>query len=322
MSGPIISRNTEILIFSFVGLGINLHEIAKSYNDDPIAFDGVFQEDREGQNILKSVIFAIELFQTFTVHVYIATFLLLFYPVLAENRRYLLIPWLLLTALRCILLELFIFLLGLIFCVSNVDSLIYFRCAKFVCSYAALLGFNCYFFSIVHNFYHELGQPGAFWPFSRSILVSRLMGLQGREEVVEKTHSSLSESILSADLPEETHGRKNALDALLREATLEWFLNEAYGLNDLDDEEYERELSERTEKFLSLTAEDILRVKGQICPHIERLLEQVQLHNSVGQKEGTDGQKNDPLLRYLFIDLTKNDEEEKKPFRSFVNDHN
>lgn len=171
-----------------------------------------------------------------------------------------------------------------------------------------------YFFLTVHSFYYDLCRPNVHWPDRKTILLSRLTTAKQEDKEAQYTDNL---SILSSDislLQEVTAGRRSAVESLLADATLEWFLNEAFGFDDVDDEEYERGLSERAEQFLNLTAKEMLEQRNRICPHVEELVKHAKLKRCLDflqtdrKTEGITAERDtkkskDPLCRYPYLDI-------------------
>ncbi|XP_049869279.1 uncharacterized protein LOC126369038 [Pectinophora gossypiella] len=115
------------------------------------------------QRGLRTMISGVMLVQCFTVYVYLATYIVLLYPVFLEERPNLLLPWLLLAAIRKFLCELTSLALGLGTCVLLGPARP--PCIKFVVFKIASITPAFYMWMLVLSYYNTLKVAAAFKRF-------------------------------------------------------------------------------------------------------------------------------------------------------------
>ncbi|KAM3964369.1 uncharacterized protein ACR2FA_001343 [Aphomia sociella] len=115
------------------------------------------------QRVLRTIISGVMLVQCFTVYVYLASYIVLLYPVFLEERPALVLPWLLLAAIRKLLCELTSLALGLGTCVLLGPARP--PCIKFVIIKVASIMPAFYMWILVYSYYHSLKVASAFKTF-------------------------------------------------------------------------------------------------------------------------------------------------------------
>ncbi|XP_060802882.1 uncharacterized protein LOC132902321 [Amyelois transitella] len=118
------------------------------------------------QRVLRTVISGVMLVQCFTVYVYLASYIVLLYPVFLEERPTLVLPWLLLAAIRKLLCELTSLALGLGTCV--VLGAARPPCIKFVILKAISIMPAFYMWMLIYSYYDSLKVSSVFKNFSIS----------------------------------------------------------------------------------------------------------------------------------------------------------
>lgn len=178
-SWSILQPNSEILVFMIVGVIVTMLEVAgywpqmqltelvpEKYTTRTIQevdkCSGEIMEkiisEKQNMTDLQAVVYKIAdgviLARLYSVHIYLAAYILLPYPLLTERQRVLLIPWLLCGVLRSILLNLLLSLSGIVLCAS-LDK-VHNPCLKFAVVRAAEVCASLFMWTAVHNFYYYL----------------------------------------------------------------------------------------------------------------------------------------------------------------------
>ncbi|XP_075973476.1 uncharacterized protein LOC142974824 isoform X2 [Anticarsia gemmatalis] len=115
------------------------------------------------QRVLRTMVSGIMLVQCFTVYVYLASYIVLLYPVFLEERPTLVLPWLLLAAVRKLLCELTSLALGLGTCVLLGPAKA--PCVKFLVVKISTILPAFYMWMLVYSYYHALKVVTAFKTF-------------------------------------------------------------------------------------------------------------------------------------------------------------
>ncbi|XP_062529338.1 uncharacterized protein LOC101737817 isoform X2 [Bombyx mori] len=149
------------------------------------------------QGVLRTMISGVMLVQCFTVYVYLATYIVLLYPVFLEERPALVLPWLLVAAIRKLLCELTSLALGLGTCVLLGAARS--PCVKFVIVKFASITPSFYMWVITLSYYNALKVVAAFKTFPNVVPAShcdyglelairrrRTKSLQGEEQLRRK----------------------------------------------------------------------------------------------------------------------------------------
>ncbi|XP_072932025.1 uncharacterized protein [Epargyreus clarus] len=157
---------------------------------------------RPVQRVLRTMISGVILVQCFTVYVYLASYIVLLYPVFLEERPTLVLPWLLLAAIRKLLCELMSLALGLGTCVLLGPARP--PCIKFLIVKIASITPAFYMWMLVFSYYHALKLTAAFKTFPAvlppndhdyglelAVRRRRTKSLQGEGELRRKLISSL-----------------------------------------------------------------------------------------------------------------------------------
>ncbi|CAB3224152.1 unnamed protein product [Arctia plantaginis] len=115
------------------------------------------------QHVLRTMISGIMLVQCFTVYVYLASYIVLLYPVFLEERPALVLPWLLLAAIRKLLCELTSLAVGLGTCVLLGTAKP--ACIRFIVVKISSIMPAFYMWMLVYSYYHVLKVASAFKTF-------------------------------------------------------------------------------------------------------------------------------------------------------------
>ncbi|XP_050346425.1 uncharacterized protein LOC126770863 [Nymphalis io] len=115
------------------------------------------------QRVLRTTISGVMLVECFTVYVYLASYIVLLYPVFLEERPTLVLPWLLLAAIRNFLCELTSLALGLGTCVLLGPARP--PCIKFLIRKLASIMPAFYMWMLILSYYHYLKMASAFKTF-------------------------------------------------------------------------------------------------------------------------------------------------------------
>ncbi|KAJ8730129.1 hypothetical protein PYW07_017167 [Mythimna separata] len=115
------------------------------------------------QRALRTMVSGIMLVQCFTVYIYLAAYIVLLYPVFLEERPALVLPWLLLAAVRKLLCELTSLAVGLGTCLLLGPARQ--PCVKFVIVKFASIIPAFYMWMLVFSYYHTLKVAAAFKTF-------------------------------------------------------------------------------------------------------------------------------------------------------------
>ncbi|XP_059047267.1 uncharacterized protein LOC131842705 [Achroia grisella] len=115
------------------------------------------------QRALRIMISGVMLVQCFTVYIYLASYIVLLYPVFLEERPVLVLLWLLIAAVRKLLCELMSLALGLGTCVLLGPARP--LCIKFVVTKVASIMPAFYMWILVYSYYHALKMASAFKTF-------------------------------------------------------------------------------------------------------------------------------------------------------------
>ncbi|KAJ0177190.1 hypothetical protein K1T71_007199 [Dendrolimus kikuchii] len=116
------------------------------------------------QRVLRTMISGIMLVQCFTVYVYLASYIVLLYPVFLEERPPLVLPWLLLAAIRKLLCELTSLTLGLGTCLLLGPARS--PCVKFVMLKVLSIMPAFYMWMLIYSYYNTLKVASAFKTFT------------------------------------------------------------------------------------------------------------------------------------------------------------
>ncbi|KAJ8728120.1 hypothetical protein PYW08_016505 [Mythimna loreyi] len=119
------------------------------------------------QRVLRTMVSGIMLVQCFTVYIYLAAYIVLLYPVFLEERPALVLPWLLLAAVRKLLCELTSLALGLGTCLLLGPARQ--PCVKFVIIKFASIIPAFYMWMLVFSYYHTLKVAAAFKTFPANL---------------------------------------------------------------------------------------------------------------------------------------------------------
>ncbi|XP_050671344.1 uncharacterized protein LOC126969824 isoform X2 [Leptidea sinapis] len=119
------------------------------------------------QRVLRTMISGIMLVQCFTVYVYLASYIVLLYPIFLEERPTLVLPWLLLAAIRKLLCELTSLALGLGTCVLLGPARS--PCVRFLIAKLLSILPGVYMWSLVYSYYHDLKMATAFKTFPSAL---------------------------------------------------------------------------------------------------------------------------------------------------------
>ncbi|XP_045526729.1 uncharacterized protein LOC123715604 isoform X2 [Pieris brassicae] len=149
------------------------------------------------QRVIRTMISGVMLVQCFTVYVYLASYIVLLYPVFLEERPTLVLPWLLLAAIRKLLCELTSLALGLGTCVLLGPARP--PCIKFLVIKILTIIPAFYMWTLVFGYYHTLKMAAAFKTFPTNLPVNdndcglelavrrrRTKSLQGEDQVRKK----------------------------------------------------------------------------------------------------------------------------------------
>ncbi|XP_046675118.1 uncharacterized protein LOC124363889 [Homalodisca vitripennis] len=181
----VISPNTEILVFMFLGVLGTIAELVGLWPEMRLTELFPVELQREIHPKLKNFTFAISdsvnVIRLYSVHLYLATYILLPYPLLTEKQKVLLVPWLLCGVLRSVLLNLLTSLMGILLC-SSYHKLNY-PCLEYSVLHGMELCISIFLWTTVHNFYY----------FLESRPISDL------EQVIKSIKKSGKRSILSND---------------------------------------------------------------------------------------------------------------------------
>ncbi|XP_034831001.1 uncharacterized protein [Maniola hyperantus] len=115
------------------------------------------------QRAIRTMISGLMLAQCFTVYVYLASYIVLLYPVFLEERPTLVLPWLLLAAIRNLLCELTSLAIGLGTCVLLGPARP--PCIRFVIIKLASIMPAFYMWMLIFGYYHNLKMALAFKTF-------------------------------------------------------------------------------------------------------------------------------------------------------------
>ncbi|XP_023950113.2 uncharacterized protein LOC112054525 [Bicyclus anynana] len=163
------------------------------------------------QRVLRTMISGVMLAQCFTVYVYLSSYIVLLYPVFLEERHNLVLPWLLLAAIRNLLCELTSLALGLGTCVLLGPARP--PCIRFVITKLASIMPAFYMWMLVLGYYHNLKMASAFKTFPAALPAKdldyglelavrrrRTKSLQGEDQLRKKLIASLySEQVSISD---------------------------------------------------------------------------------------------------------------------------
>ncbi|CAF4923065.1 unnamed protein product [Pieris macdunnoughi] len=149
------------------------------------------------QRVIRTMVSGVMLVQCFTVYVYLASYIVLLYPVFLEERPTLVLPWLLLAAIRKLLCELTSLALGLGTCVLLGPARP--PCIKFLVLKILTIMPAFYMWTLVFGYYHTLKMAAAFKSFPTNLPVNdndcglelavrrrRTKSLQGEDQVRKK----------------------------------------------------------------------------------------------------------------------------------------
>ncbi|CAK1596079.1 unnamed protein product [Parnassius mnemosyne] len=115
------------------------------------------------QRVLRTMVSGVMLVQCFTLYVYLASYIVLLYPVFLEERPTLVLPWLLLAAIRKFLCELTSLALGLGTCVLLGPARP--PCVRFLITKIISITPALYMWLLVFSYYHALKMDSAFKTF-------------------------------------------------------------------------------------------------------------------------------------------------------------
>ncbi|XP_014273803.1 uncharacterized protein [Halyomorpha halys] len=245
------SQNSEILLLALLGLVIavieamhlNLHE---SLHD---VWKVVFPEEMlptTFENMLKTIISGIVIARGITVHIYLASFLLLFFPVLKERRRILILVWLTVSGFRSILVNGLSTLVGIAICSCLPEA--HPTCFEFL----TIKGCSVFMWVIVNDFMYTLGRK----PHQSVEIIA--------EKDSEESQSSIAESI-NAGVVEISEGSS---DSLVAKAAVNWFFRLSLGMNNQQIFRCQSRKADRdeelTQKFLRMTPEEVERLTQKI----------------------------------------------------------
>ncbi|CAH1390968.1 unnamed protein product [Nezara viridula] len=250
-----LSSNSEVLLLALLGLAIavieamylNLHE------DLHDTWKMIFPEEMlptTFENMLRTVISGVVLARGATVHIYLASFLLLFFPVLKERRRILILVWLTVSGFRSILVNGLVALLGIAICSCLPEP--HPACFEFLTTKGTELACSVFMWVVVNDFMYSMGRKPA----------------QSVEMIAEKdseeSQSSVAESV-NAGVTEISEGSS---DSLVAKAAVNWFFRISLGMNKpqifrCQSRKADRD-EELTQKFLRMTPEEVERLTKKI----------------------------------------------------------
>ncbi|KAF2900667.1 hypothetical protein ILUMI_05519 [Ignelater luminosus] len=281
-----IPKQTEVLLLTLIGicctifdaslldLNSNLHKVWEIALD-PTKVSG------NTQIYLKYLLSGIILVRTFSVHLYLAFYIVMLWPAIFEERPALLLPWLMVGAIKCLGMGLLSFCTGLFTCVSY--GLYRPACVDFVLAQVIDHMPSFYMWFCVLSYYRELklcatslSYESSKSDFDSELTVRRrrvrsmadnvVLKHQYHHQIIDEDRHLISVSTienivqqLTTDLHRKT---TRSLDSLLGVMAAEAEKEEIMNLgDDLPSEEVGLTIQEKTAKLLKLTEADILEAQ-------------------------------------------------------------
>ncbi|XP_054269318.1 uncharacterized protein LOC128990771 [Macrosteles quadrilineatus] len=231
----IISHNTELLFFTTLGIVEILAEAAgyrpfirlnnllppvPDYGEggsNATLANTSDQGDLTDLALIYQISRVVDVVGAYTVHLSLATHILLPYPVITERQNILLVPWLVVTLLRSVVRELVISLVGIVLCASH--NVFYYPCVQYSALQGAQFCFTFYFWSSMHNFYHFLQNKHSTEGRVASVIHSINTNLLNSEPLSQRS----LDRVLSVTLDED---EENTEAMLVERAAMAWITRE------------------------------------------------------------------------------------------------
>lgn len=177
------------------------------------------QNTTDLQAVVYKVADGLDLARFYSVHIYLAAYILLPYPLLTERQRVLLVPWLLFGVLRSIVLNLLLSLSGIVLCAS-LDKM-HNHCLKYVVVRAAEFCTSLFVWTAVHNFYYYLDRKRSERDFNIVLETIHKAGM--KKMASSEGGASLFSLQLLDDIDDDTSGTEATL---VERAAMAWIARE------------------------------------------------------------------------------------------------
>uniref|UniRef100_A0A0A9X151 Phosphoglycerate kinase n=4 Tax=Lygus hesperus TaxID=30085 RepID=A0A0A9X151_LYGHE len=175
----------------------------------------------------------------------------MFYPFLFERGITLLLLWMLICAVRSIIVNLVALVTGCIICSSFADLKPV--CFEFSATKAIEIGCSVYMWLSVNDFYIKLRSR------RRSLIASKILA-----KTTQISDSDMS--LLSSDLSYRDFDEESSEDSMMVKASVDWLMKSAFGTK------HQNKIVEEavgTQRFLNMSAEELKelqkRIKNKLC---------------------------------------------------------
>ncbi|XP_073974354.1 uncharacterized protein isoform X3 [Rhodnius prolixus] len=274
-----ISPNSEILLMSVIGLitttmeGIHLNIRENIKQIWALTFpEGLFSTGFE--NLIKTIMSGIIFARGATVHISLAAYLLIIYPILTEKLRIMLVVWMVIDAFRSILINVVATCTGCVLCATYPE--IRPVCFEFAVVKAVELACSIYMWVNVNDFYHALRgkqRHASSNTDNTQFKMNARNDLSKKEEPdIEDSFNSysisLSRSFLAkikdSSLNEEVDS--SSINSLLAKVTVQWFVKKAFGI------ENQKSIDDRkaAEMFVSMSIDEIVKLQQNMRKFLEK----------------------------------------------------
>uniref|UniRef100_A0AAR5QE80 Uncharacterized protein n=1 Tax=Dendroctonus ponderosae TaxID=77166 RepID=A0AAR5QE80_DENPD len=197
-----LPRQSEVLLIVFLGicflsLDFSLFHLKSNVED---IWKLELNKTKYLELFLKYVISAIVVVRTFTLHIFLAFYVIMLWPAIFEEKPHLMLPWLLLGIIRCLILNALTFVLGTFIChkEKGLNSI----CLDYIIAQVIEHGPSVYAWFSILSFYREILMECELHEPSVESLCSKAVASknsQGPEEVLVSKAKSYSLSDLSLD---------------------------------------------------------------------------------------------------------------------------
>ncbi|KAF6201296.1 hypothetical protein GE061_005744 [Apolygus lucorum] len=240
------------MVMSVIGLMTTLYESSSQNMNDNIRevwsshFGGSTTMGTE--SLRKSIMTAIALARGLTVHIYIAAYILMFYPFFFERGITLLLLWMLICTIRSVIVNLFALFVGCIICSSYSDLKPV--CFEFSASKAIEIACSVYMWLSVNDYHIKLRAR------RRNLIASKM--LAKTTQISDSDMSLLSTDISYMDFDEEVEA---SADSVMAKAAVDWLTKSAFGTK------YQSRMvtdTVGTRTFLNMSAEELKELQKRI----------------------------------------------------------
>ncbi|KAK9500349.1 hypothetical protein O3M35_001629 [Rhynocoris fuscipes] len=269
-----ISANSEILLMTFIGLATTVMEgIYMNFRDNiKEVWILTFPEELFStglENLVKTILCGIIVARGATVHAALASYLLIIYPVITEKLRIMLVVWMVISALRGILINIVATCTGCVLCAAYPD--IRPVCFEFAITKAVELACSIFMWVNVNDFYHSLKSKQRNVAANTDVIFTNNPTKFNMNKEVDQDISSGSFSLSKSFFDKFrdsslNEGNKDedpsSINSFVAKTTFEWFIKKVSVLN--DQKEIVIDEKKAIEMFVEMSTEDLIKFQQKL----------------------------------------------------------